>query len=178
MNPQPLLDFLHTLPAFIAKAPPVVGIAGRGRVQVTMQLDRQFTHISIDQSLLSSPLDLRNRLLAAIDNAQVQRNIQVQNIISQHSHIAHLSLWDVEGTLLSIRSQQAAASPCFLGIGRTSLVSVVRCKQGEIERVVLNSVRLRDQQELERSIIVAAQEGYTKLQRLQKTLPFPDLVAI
>jgi hypothetical protein len=44
--------------------------------------------------------------------------------------------------------------------------------------VVLNSVRLRDQQELERSIIVAAQEGYTKLQRLQKTLPFPDLVAI
>jgi DNA-binding protein YbaB len=178
MTTQPLLDFLYTLPAFIAKAPSVVGIAARGRVQVTMQLDRQLTHISIDPALLSSPLDLRSRLLAAIDNAQEQRNIQVQNIISQHSHIAHLSLWDVEGTLLSIRSQQAAASPNFLGIGRTSLVSVVRGKQGEIERIVLNSVRLRDQQELERSILTAAQEGYNKLQRLQKTLPFPDLVAI
>jgi DNA-binding protein YbaB len=177
MNPQPLLDFLHTLPAFIATAPPVVGVTAHGRVQVTMH-DRQLTHISIDPSLLSSPLDLRSRLLAAIYNAQAQRNIQVQNIISQHSHIAHLSLWDVEGTLLSIRSQQAVAAPSFLGIGRTNLVSVVRSKQGEIERVVLNPVRLRDQQELERSIIAAAQEGYAKLQRLQRNLPFPDLVAI
>jgi DNA-binding protein YbaB len=178
MDSQPLLDFLYTLPAFIAKAPPVVGVAARGRVKVTMQLDRQLANISIDQSLLSSPLDLRNRVLTAIEDAQEQRNNQVQNIISQHSHIARLSLWDIEGTLLAIRSQQAAASPSFLGIGRTSLVSVVRSKQGQIERLVLNTVRLREQQELERSIITAAQEGYSKFRRLQKTLPFPDLAGL
>jgi DNA-binding protein YbaB len=178
MDSQPLLDFLHTLPAFIAKAPPVIGVAAHGRVQVTMQLDRQLTKISIDQSLLATPLDLRNRVLAAIVDAQSQRNIQVQNIISQHSHIAQLSLWDVEGTLLAIRSQQAAATTRLLSIGRTSLVSVVRGTRGEIERLVLNSVRVREQRELEQSIITAAQEGYSKFWRLQKTLPFADLAGL
>jgi DNA-binding protein YbaB len=176
MNPQSLLDFLHTIPAFIDKAPPVVGVAAHGRVQATMQLDRQLTNISIHKSLLSSPLDLRRHLLSAIDDAQTQRNIQVQNTIIKHSYIAHLSLWDVEGTLLSIQKEQSVISPSFLGFGRTDLVSIVRNRQGEIERVVLNSVHLRDRKKLERAILTAAREGYAKLQRLQKKMPYPDLV--
>jgi DNA-binding protein YbaB len=178
MSQQPLLDFLYTLPAFIAKAPPVIGVSDNGRVKLTLRLDRQLTDIAVDAALLPFPLDLRSRILAAISNAQELRNKQVQDIISRHSRAAQLSLWDVEGTLLAVRGQQSVFSTSFQGIGRNHLVSVVRDHQAQIDRLVLNSVRVRDRRELERSIIEAAQQGYDKVRYLQKTLPFADLISI
>jgi hypothetical protein len=172
MTPQPLLDFLHTLPAFIATAPPVIGVSAQARVKVLLQLDRQLTNIFIDPQLLQSPLDLRTAVLEAIEDAQQFRDRQVQLIISRHSCTAKFSLWDVEGTLLSIKSQQTTD---FQGIGRNHLISMVRGQRGEINRMVLNSVRVSDHKELERSIIEAASQSCEKVRNLQKTLSFPDL---
>jgi hypothetical protein len=172
MTPQPLLDFLHTLPAFIATAPPVIGVSAQARVKVLLQLDRQLTNIFIDPQLLQSPLDLRTAVLEAIEDAQQFRDRQVQLIISRHSCTAKLSLWDVEGTLLSIKSQQTTD---FQGIGRNHLVSMVRGQRGEINRMVLNSVRVSDNKELGRSIIEAASQSCEKIRNLQKTLSFPNL---
>jgi hypothetical protein len=172
MTSQPLLDFIYTLPAFISKAPPVIGVSAQARVKVVLQTDRQLTNIFIDRQLLQSPLDLRSAVLEAIEDAQQFRDRQVQLIISRHSCIAKLSLWDVEGTLLSIKSQQTAD---FQGIGRNHLVSMVRGQNGEINRMVLNSVRFRDSRDLERSIIEAASQSCEKVRNIQKTLPFPDL---
>jgi hypothetical protein len=178
MPPQPLIDFLHTLPAFITKAPPVIGASTHARVKVVLQLDRKLTNICINPILLNSPLDLRSKILEAIGDAQELRNRQIQEMISQHSYVAKLSIWDVEGTLLAIRSQQTAAAVNFQGVGRNRLVSVVRGQLGQIDRLVLNSVRVSSQPELERSIIEAAQEGHEKIRRLQNILPFPDLFSI
>jgi DNA-binding protein YbaB len=178
MTSQPLLDFIHTLPDFIAAAPPVIGVSKHVNVKVVLQLDRQLTNIFIDPQLLPSPLDLRSKILEAIDEAQESRNRQVQAIISQHSLVAKLSLWDVEGTLLSIRSQQAALAINFRGIGCNRLVSVVRGEQGQIDRLVLNSLRVADQHELELAIVAAAQDGYEKVRKLQKILPFPNLSVV
>jgi DNA-binding protein YbaB len=175
MTSQPILDFLHTLPAFIVTAPPVIGVSAQARVKVLLQLDRQLTNIFIDPQLLQSPLDLRAMVLEAIEDAQQFRDRQVQLIISRHSCTAKLSLWDVEGTLLSIKSQQTTD---FQGIGRNHLVSMVRGQRGEINRMVLNSVQVTDQKELERSIIEAASQSCEKVRNLQKTLPFPNLVLL
>jgi YbaB/EbfC DNA-binding family len=106
MSQQPLLDFLHTLPAFIAKAPPVIGVSEQARVKVVLQLDRTLNNIFIDPKLLKSPLDLRARILEAIEDAQQFRERQVQLIISRHACIAKLSLWDVEGTLDLLRKSR------------------------------------------------------------------------
>jgi DNA-binding protein YbaB len=178
MTSQPLLDFIHTLPAFIATAPPVIGVSNQAKVKVVLQLDRQLTNIFIDSQLLPSPLDLRSKILEAINEAQELRNRQVQAMISQHSHVAKLSLWDVEGTLLAIRSQQDALAVNFQGIGCNRLVSVVRGQQGQIDRLVLNSLRVVDRHELELAIVAAAQDGYEKVRRLQKILPFPHLSVV
>jgi DNA-binding protein YbaB len=175
MSQQPLLDFLHTLPAFIAKAPPVIGVSEQAQVKVLLQLDRTLNNIFIDPKLLKSPLDLRARILEAIEDAQQFRERQVQVIISRHTCIANLSLWDVEGTLLAVKSQQAAASLNVQGCGRNHLVSVVRGQRGEIDRLVLNSVRVCDSKELERSIVEAAKQGHEKIRDLQRTWPFPEL---
>jgi hypothetical protein len=172
MTSQPLLDFIYDLPAFITKAPPVIGVSDRARVKVILQLDRQLTNVFIDHQLLQSPLDLRAAVLEAIEDAQQFRDRQVQAIISQHTCTAKLSIWDVEGTLLSIKSQQTTD---FQGIGRNHLVSMVRGQSGEINRMALNSVRICGQKELERSIIEAAKQSRETVRNLQKTLPFPDL---
>jgi hypothetical protein len=167
MAPQPLLDFLHTLPPFIANAPPVIGVSvhevflkeNRLQVKVVLQLDRlwrkrsyrSLKNIFIDPQLLKSPLNLRANILEAIEDAQQFRKRQVQLIISRNAYVAKLSLWDVEGTLLAVKSRQAAASlnsPCC---ARNRLVSVGRGQRGEIdslsetlrERLVLNSVRIK-----------------------------------
>ncbi len=126
----------------------------------------------LDSQLLQSPLNLWAAVLEAIEDAQQFRDRQVQLIISRHSCAAKLSLWDVEGTLLSIKSQQTTD---LQGVGRNRLVSMVRGQRGEINRMVLNSVRVSDQQELERSIIEAASQSCEKVRNLQKTLPFPNL---
>jgi hypothetical protein len=172
MTSQPLLDFIYALPAFITNAPPVIGVSERARVKVILQLDRQLTNVFIDHQLLQSPLDLRAAILEAIEDAQQFRDRQVQAIVSQHTCIAKLSIWDVEGTLLSIKSQQTTD---FQGIGRNHLVSMARGQSGEINRMALNSVRISGQKELERSIIEAAKQSREKVRNLQKTLPFPDL---
>jgi hypothetical protein len=106
------------------------------------------------------------------EDAQQFRDRQVQAIISQHTCTAKLSIWDVEGTLLSIKSQQTTD---FQGIGCNHLVSMVRGQSGEINSMALNSVRISGQKELERSIIEAAKQSREKVRNLQKTLPFPDL---
>jgi DNA-binding protein YbaB len=175
MNPQPLLDFLYTLPPVINKAPPVIGVSEKAQVKVVLQLDRTLKNIFIEPPLLKSPLDLRARILEAIEDAQQFRERQVQLIISRHACIANLSLWDVEGTLLAVKGQQAVASLNTQGCGRNHLVSVVRGQRGEIDRLVLNSMRLCDSKELERSIVEAAKQGHEKVRDLQRTWPFPEL---
>jgi DNA-binding protein YbaB len=175
MNPQPLLDFLYTLPPVISKAPPVIGVSEKAQVKAVLQLDRTLKSIFIDPRLLKSPLDLRARILEAIEDAQQFRERQVQVIISRHTCIANLSLWDVEGTLLAVKSQQAAASLNVQGCGRNQMVSVMRGQRGEIDRLVLNSMRFCDSKELERSIVEAAKHGHEKIRDLQRTWPFPEL---
>jgi DNA-binding protein YbaB len=175
MTPQPLLNFLHTLPPIIAKAPPVIGVSAQAQVKVLLLLDRSLKNIFIDPQLLKSPLDLRAGILEAVEDAHQFRERQVQLIISRHTCVAKLSLWDVEGTLLAVKSQQATASLGVQGIGRNRLVSVVRGRRGEIDRLVLNSVRFMDSRELERSIVEAAEQGQEKINNLQKTWPFPEL---
>jgi hypothetical protein len=175
MAPQPLLDFLHTLPSFIANAPPVIGVSDRLQVKVVLKLDRSLKNIFIDPQLLRSPSNLRANILAAIEDAQQFRERQVQLIISRNAYVAKLSLWDVEATLLAVKSQQAAVtldSPCC---ARNRLVSLRRGQRGEIDRLVLNSVRIRDSGELERSIVDAAGQGYEKVRDLQKAWPFSEL---
>jgi YbaB/EbfC DNA-binding family len=100
-HPQPLLDFLHTLSTFIEKAPPVIGMSEHAFVKVVLQLDRQLTNVSIDPRLLKSPREVRAQVLEAIQDAQKFRDRQVRAIISEHSQVAKLSIWDVEGTLLA-----------------------------------------------------------------------------
>ncbi len=175
MTPQPLLNFLHSLPPIIAKAPPVIGVSAQAQVKVLLLLDRSLKNIFIEPQLLKSPLDLRTRILEAIQDAHQFRERQVQLIISRHTCAAKLSLWDVEGTLLAVKGQQTNASLGLQGIGRNALVSVVRRQRGEIDRLVLNSVKICDHRELESAIIEAAQQGQEKITQLQKTWPFPEL---
>jgi hypothetical protein len=52
MAPQPLLDFLYTLPPFIANAPPVIGVSDRSQVKVVLKLDRSLKSIFINPQLL------------------------------------------------------------------------------------------------------------------------------
>jgi hypothetical protein len=175
MTPQPLLNFLHTLPPIIAKASPVIGVSNRAQVKVLLLLDRSLKNIFIDPQLLKSPLDLRVGILEAIEDAHQFRERQVQLIISRHTCVAKLSLWDVEGTLLAVKGQQANAALGVQGIGRNRLVSVVRGRRGEIDRLVLNSVKIGDSRELEMAIVEAAQQGQDRIIKLQKTWPFPEL---
>jgi hypothetical protein len=179
-QPQPLLDFLHTLPPFIAKAPPVIGVSEYAFAKVVLQLDRQLTNVSIDPRLLKSPCEVRAQVLEAIHDAQEFRDRQVRAIISEHSQVAKLSIWDVEGTLLAVRNQQSEAlrSVKGTGTGCNRLVSVVRSQQNQIIGLVLNSTNLCCRQELERSILHAAQQGYEEIHSLQKILPFPRLITI
>jgi hypothetical protein len=91
--------------------------------------------MGIDPQLLKSPLDLRAGILEAIffqkhyvnEDAHQFRERQVQLIISRHTYSAKLSLWDVEGTLLAIKSQQATASLGVQGIGRIVIKSHQAC---------------------------------------------------
>jgi hypothetical protein len=106
MTPQPLLDFLYTLPTFIANAPPVIGVSEQAQVKVALQLNRQLKNIFIEPRILQTPLNLRSYILEAITDAQQFRDRQVQLIISRNACVAKLSLWDVEGTL----SRQSPAS--------------------------------------------------------------------
>jgi DNA-binding protein YbaB len=175
MTPQPLLNFLHTLPPIIAKAPPVIGVSAQAQVKVLLLPDRSLKNIFIDPQLLKSPLDLRAGILEAIEDAHQFRERQVQLIISRHTCVAKLSLWDVEGTLLAVKGQQANAALGVQGIGKNRLVSVTRGRRGEIDRLVLNSVRVCDSSELERAIVEAAQQGQEKISELQKNWPFPEL---
>jgi hypothetical protein len=175
MAPQPLLDFLHTLPAFIANAPPVIGVSDRLQVKVVLQLDRSLKNIFINPQLLRSPLSLRANILEAIEDAQKFREHKVQLMISELAHATKLSLWDVEATLLAVKVQQAAASlntHCCTG---NSLVSVGRGQRGDIERLVLNSVGSFDSKELERSIIDAARQGHERVRESQRAWPFSEL---
>jgi hypothetical protein len=80
--------------------------------------------------------------------------------------------------LIAVKGQQANAALGVQGIGRNRLVSVVRGRRGEIDRLVLNSVRVSDSRELESSIIEAAKQGQEKIANLQKTWPFPELTWI
>ncbi len=178
MNPQPLLNFLHTLPPIIAKAPPVIGVSAQAQVKVLLLLDRTLQNIFIDPQLLKSPLDLRAAILEAIADAHQFRERQVQLIISRHTCVAKLSLWDVEGTLLAVKGQQANAALGVQGIGKNRLVAVVRGGRGEIDRLVLNSVRFMDSRELESSIVEAAKQGQEKITKLQQAWPFPELTWI
>ena len=175
MAPQPLLDFLHTLPPFIANAPPVIGVSDRLQVKVVLRLDRSIKNISINPQLLQSRLDLRANILEAIEDAQEFRERQVQLMISQLARVAKLSLWDVEATLLAIKVQQTAASLDTHCCTRNHLVSVGRGQRGEIDRLVMNTMEIRDSQELERSIFDAAHQGHQKIKDLQKAWPFSEL---
>jgi DNA-binding protein YbaB len=175
MAPQPLLDFLYTLPAFIANAPPVIGVSDRLQVKVVLQLDRSLKNIFINPQLLRSPTELRANILEAIEDAQQFRERQVQAMISELARVAKLSLWDVEATLLAVKVQQAAASlntHCCTG---NSLVSVGRGQRGDIERLVLNSMVVSDSKELERSIVDAAGQGHEKVRESQRAWPFAEL---
>jgi DNA-binding protein YbaB len=178
MTPQPFLDFLHTIPVLIAEAPPVIGVSEHLQVKVVLQLDRQVKNIFIDSKLLQSPLNLHAKILEAIEDAQQFRERQVHAIISQYSYIANLSIWDVEGTLLAVKGQQANASLNVQGIGKNHLVLVVREPRGEIDRLVLNSTKLTNSNELERAIIEAARQGHEKITAMQKNWPFPELALI
>jgi DNA-binding protein YbaB len=175
MAPQPLLDFLHTLPPFIANAPPVIGVSDRLQVKVVLRLDRSLKNIFINPQLLRSPSNLRANILEAIEDAQKFRESQVQLIISELARVAKLSLWDVEATLLAVKVHQAAASVNTHCCARNSLVSVGREQRGDIERLVLNSMGVHDSRELERSIVDAAHQGHQKVRDLQATWPFSEL---
>jgi hypothetical protein len=191
MAPQPLLDFLYTLPSFIANAPPVIGVSvhevflkeNRLQVKVVLQLDRlwrkrsyrSLKNIFINPQLLRSPSNLRANILEAIEDAQQFRERQVQLIISELARVAKLSLWDVEATLLAVKVQQAAASLNTHCCARNSLVSVGRGQRGDIDLLVLNSMGVHDSRELERSIIDAAHQGHQKVRDLQEAWPFSEL---
>jgi YbaB/EbfC DNA-binding family len=175
MAPQPLLDFLYTLLPFVVNAPPVIGVSEQAQVKVVLQLDRSLKNIFIDPRILKSPSNLRANILEAIEDAQKSRERQVQLIISQNACVAKLSLWDVEATLLAVKSQQAAASVNTHCCARNRLVSVRRGRRGEIDRLVLNSMRFCDSRELERSIVDAAGQGYEKVRDLQRDWPFSEL---
>jgi hypothetical protein len=175
MAPQPLLDFLYSMPPFIATAPPVIGVSEQAQVKVVLRLDRSLKNIFINPQLLRSPLNLRANILEAIKDAQQFRERQVLLMISELARVAKISLWDIEGTLLAVKVQQAAASlnsPCCTG---NSLVSVGRGQRGDIERLVLNSMGVSDSRELERSIVDAAGQGYEKVRDLQEAWPFSEL---
>jgi hypothetical protein len=191
MAPQPLLDFLYTLPPFIANAPPVIGVSvhevflkeNRLQVKVVLRLDRlwrkrsyrSLKNIFINPLLLRSPSNLRANILEAIEDAQKFRESQAQLMISELARVAKLSLWDVEATLLAVKVQQAAASVNTHCCTRNSLVSVGRGQRGDIERLVLNSMGVHDSRELERSIVDAAHQGHQKVRDLQETWPFSEL---
>jgi hypothetical protein len=175
MAPQPLLDFLHTLPAFIANAPPVIGVSDRLQVKVVLKLDRSLKNIFIDPKLLQSPSNLRANILEAIEDAQKFRESQVQLMISELARVAKFSLWDVEATLLAVKVQQAAAFVTTHCCTRNSLVSVGRGQRGDIERLVLNSMGVCDSRELEGSIVDVAHQGHQKVRDLQKAWPFSEL---
>jgi DNA-binding protein YbaB len=175
MTPQPLLDFLYTLPASITNAPPVIGVSEQAQVKVVLQLNRQLKNIFIEPRLLQTPLNLRSHILEAISDAQQFRDRQVQLIISRNACVAKLSLWDVEGTLLAVKAQQAAASMNYRCCTRNSLVSVERGQRGDIERLVLNSLEVKESRELEMAIIDAAHQGHRKVRELQVAWPFAEL---
>jgi DNA-binding protein YbaB len=175
MAPQPLLDFLHTLPAFIANAPPVIGVSDRLQVKVVLKLDRSLKNIFINPQLLRSRSSLRANILEAIEDAQKFRESQVQLMISELARVAKLSLWDIEATMLAVKVQQAAASVNTHCCARNSLVSVGRGQRGDIERLVLNSMGVHDSRELEGSIIDAAHQGHQKVKDLQEAWPFSEL---
>jgi DNA-binding protein YbaB len=178
MTPQPILDFLHTLPPIISKAPPVIGVSGQAQVKILYLLDRTLKNIFIDPQLLQSPLDLHVRVLEAIEDAQQFRERQIQAIISRQIRIANLSSWDVEGILLAVKSRQTAVSLGVQGIGKNHLVLVVRGQRGEINNLLFKSMRLNDSKELERSIVEAARQGHERIKDMQKTWPFPELTLI
>jgi hypothetical protein len=175
MAPQPLLDFLYSMPPFIATAPPVIGVSKQAQVKVVLRLDRSLKNIFIDPQLLRSPLNLRANILEAIEDAQRFRERQVQLIISKHALIAKLSLWDVEATLLAVKVRQAEASVITHCCTRNSLVSLGRGQRGDIERLVLNSTRVHYSRELERSIVDASHQGHQKVRDLLKAWPFSEL---
>jgi hypothetical protein len=175
MAPQPLLDFLYTLPAFIANAPPVIGVSEQVQVKVVLKLDRSLKSIFINPQLLRSPSNLRANILTAIEDAQKFRESQVQLIISELARVAKLSLWDIEATLLAVKVQQAAASVNTHCCARNSLVSVGRGQRGDIERLVLNSMGVHDSRELEGSIVDAAHQGHRRVRDLQAAWPFSEL---
>jgi hypothetical protein len=175
MAPQPLLDFLYTLPPFIANAPPVIGVSDRLQVKVVLKLDRSLKNIFINPQLLRSPSNLRANILEAIKDAQKFREHQVQLMISELARVAKLSLWDVEATMLAVKVQQAAASVNTHCCARNSLVSVGRGQRGDIERLVLNSMGVHDSRELEGSIVDAAHQGHQKVRDLQAAWPFSEL---
>jgi hypothetical protein len=191
MAPQPLLDFLHTLPAFVANSPPVIGVSvhevflkeNRLQVKVVLKLDRlwrkrsyrSLKNIFINPQLLRSPSNLRANILEAIEDAQKFRESQVQLMISELAHVAKLSLWDVEATLLAVKVRQAEASVVTHCCARNSLVSVGRGQRGDIERLVLNSMGVCDSRELEESIVDAAHQGHQKVRDLQEAWPFSEL---
>jgi hypothetical protein len=191
MAPQPLLDFLYTLPPFIANAPPVIGVSDRLQVKVVLRLDRlwrkrsyrSLKNIFINPQLLRSPSNLRANILEAIEDAQKFREHQVQLMISELARVAKLSLWDVEATLLAVKVQQAAASVNTHCCARNSLVSVGRGQRGDIdslsetlrERLVLNSMGVCDSRELEGSIVDAAHQGHRRVRDLQGAWPFSEL---
>jgi hypothetical protein len=175
MAPQPLLDFLYTLPAFIANAPPVIGVSDRLQVKVVLKLDRTLKNIFINPQLLRSRSNLRANILEAIEDAQQFRERQVQLMISELARVAKLSLWDVEATLLAVKVRQTAASVNTHCCARNRLVSVGRGQRGDIERLVLNSLGVSDSRELERSIVDVAGQGYEKVRVLQEVWPFAEL---
>jgi hypothetical protein len=175
MAPQPLLDFLYSLPSFIVNAPPVIGVSDRLQVKVVLKLDRSLKNIFINPQLLRSPSNLRANILEAIEDAQKFREHQVQLMISELARVAKLSLWDVEATMLAIKVQQAAASVNTHCCARNSLVSVGRGQRGDIDRLVLNSMEVRDSRELEGSIVDAAHQGHQKVRDLQGAWPFSEL---
>jgi hypothetical protein len=175
MAPQPLLDFLYTLPPFIANAPPVIEVSDRLQVKVVLQLDRTLKNIFINPQLLKSPLNLRANILEAIEDAQKFREHQVQLMLSELARVAKLSLWDVEATLLAVKVQQAVASMNTHCCARNSLVSLGRGQRGDIERLVLNSMEVCDSRELEGSIVDAAHQGHQKVRDLQRAWPFSEL---
>jgi hypothetical protein len=179
-HPQPLLDFLHTLPPLIAKSPPVIGMSEHAFVKVVLQLDRQLTNVSIDPRLLKSPREVRAQVLEAIQDAQEFRDRPVRAIISEHSQVAKLSIWDVEGTLLAVRRRQSEALRNIQNAGRgcNRLVSVARSQRNQITGLVLNSTNLCCRHKVERSIIQAAQQSFDEIQRLYEMLPFPELARI
>jgi hypothetical protein len=183
MAPQPLLDFLYTLPPFIANAPPVIGVSDHLQVKVVLKLDRlwrkrsyrSLKNIFINPQLLRSPSNLRANILEAIEDAQKFRESQVQLMISELARVAKLSLWDVEATMLAVKVQQAAASLDTHCCARNSLVSVGRGQRGDIDRLVLNSMGICDSRELEGSIVDAAHQGHQKVRGLQGAWPFSEL---